>query len=63
MIPEALDEACRQRRHPGGLPAALRHQPDRDADERRNAPGCVAEVARRHDIAIIENDMLGPLCR
>ena len=58
--PTALDEACRTIGYPRGVRAALGDQSDGDADGRgRRAE--IAEVARRHDIAIIENDVLGPL--
>lgn len=60
MIPEALDEACRK-----GVIRAVFLQPSvinptatLMSAKRRQA---LAEVARRHDIAIIENDVLGPL--
>nr|MBO1961228.1 PLP-dependent aminotransferase family protein [Sinorhizobium medicae] len=60
MIPDALDEACRK-----GVVRAVFLQPSvinptatLMSAERRAA---LAEVARRHDIAIIENDILGPL--
>ena len=60
MIPEALDEACRT-----GVIRAVFLQPSvinptatLMSAERRQA---LAEVARRHDISIIENDILGPL--
>ena len=60
MIPEALDEACRN-----GVIRAVFLQPSvinpmatLMSGERRAA---LVEVARRHDIAIIENDVLGPL--
>lgn len=60
MIPEALDEACRK-----GVIRAIFLQPSvinptatLMSEVRRAA---LAEVARRHDIAIIENDILGPL--
>ncbi len=60
MIPEALDEACRK-----GVIRAVFLQPSvinptatLMSAERRQA---LVEVARRHDIAIIENDILGPL--
>lgn len=60
MIPAALDEACRT-----GVIRAVFLQPSvinptatLMSAERRQA---LAEVARRHDIAIIENDILGPL--
>ncbi|WP_246765130.1 MULTISPECIES: PLP-dependent aminotransferase family protein [unclassified Ensifer] len=60
MIPEALDEACRT-----GVIRAVFLQPSvinptaaLMGPERRQA---LADVARRHDIAIIENDILGPL--
>ncbi|MDX3926007.1 MAG: PLP-dependent aminotransferase family protein [Shinella sp.] len=60
MIPEALDEACRT-----GVVRAVFLQPSvinpmatLMSAKRREA---LTEVARRHDIAIIENDILGPL--
>lgn len=60
MIPEKLDAACRN-----GVIRAVFLQPSvinpmatLMSAKRRAA---LAEVARRHDIAIIENDVLGPL--
>ncbi len=60
MIPDALDEACRK-----GVVRAVFLQPSvinptatLMSAERR---GALAEVARRHEVAIIENDILGPL--
>jgi DNA-binding transcriptional MocR family regulator len=60
MIPEALDEACRK-----GPIRAVFLQPSvvnptaalMSADRRQ----ALAAVAAKHDIAIIENDILGPL--
>lgn len=60
MIPEALDEACRR----GAIravflqPSVINPTATLMSAERRQA---LAEVARRHDIAIVENDILGPL--
>ena len=48
-------------RYPRRLRAAFGDQPDRHADGMPSAESTLAEVARRHDIAIIENDVLGPL--
>jgi len=60
MIPEALDEACRK----GPIravflqPSVVNPTATLMSIERRQA---LAAVAARHDIAIIENDILGPL--
>ncbi|PZO81996.1 MAG: GntR family transcriptional regulator [Mesorhizobium amorphae] len=60
IVPEALDEACRH----GGVravfvqPSVINPTATLMHGVRRSA---IAEVARRHDIAIIENDVLGPL--
>lgn len=60
MIPEALDEACRK----GPIravflqPSVVNPTATLMSAERRQA---LAAVAARHDIAIIENDILGPL--
>jgi DNA-binding transcriptional MocR family regulator len=60
LIPEALDAACRR----GELravfvqPSVVNPTVTLMSEARRAA---IAEVARRHDIAIIENDVLGPL--
>ncbi len=60
LIPDALDEACRQ----GAIravflqPSGVNPTATVMSEERRRS---IAEVARRHDIAIIENDVLGPL--
>jgi DNA-binding transcriptional MocR family regulator len=60
MIPEALDEACRK----GPIravflqPSVVNPTATLMSSERRQA---LATVAARHDIAIIENDILGPL--
>lgn len=60
LVPDALEAACRQ-----GSVRALFLQPSvinpmatLMGEARRAA---IADVARRHDIAIIENDILGPL--
>ncbi len=60
MIPQALDEACRK----GPIravflqPSVVNPTATLMSAERRQA---LATVAARHDIAIIENDILGPL--
>ncbi|MDK4724661.1 PLP-dependent aminotransferase family protein [Rhizobium phaseoli] len=60
MIPEALDEACRT----GPIrtiflqPSVINPMAAVMSGERRQA---LAAVAAKHDIAIIENDILGPL--
>lgn len=60
MIPGALDEACRL-----GVIRAVFLQPSvinpTATLMSRQRRASLAEVARRHDIAIIENDVLGPL--
>src|SRR5690606_23995379 len=60
ILPDALDQACRR----GGIRAAFL-QPSvvnpvatLMGEERRRQ---IAEIARRHDIALIESDVLGPL--
>ena len=60
MIPEALDEACREAdiRAVFVQPSVINPTATLMSAARRAA---IAEVARRHDIAIIENDVLGPL--
>lgn len=60
MIPKALDEACRkgQIRAVFLQPSVINPRAVLMSAERRRA---LAEVAVRHDIAIIENDVLGPL--
>jgi DNA-binding transcriptional MocR family regulator len=60
MIPEALDEACRK----GPIravflqPSVINPMAALMSAKRRQQ---LADVAARHDIAIIENDILGPL--
>ncbi|NGN44398.1 PLP-dependent aminotransferase family protein [Mesorhizobium sp. CGMCC 1.15528] len=60
MIPEALDEACRKSpiRAVFVQPSVINPTATLMGSVRRSQ---IAEVARRHDIAIIENDVLGPL--
>ncbi len=60
LIPEALDEACRDTdiRAVFVQPSVINPTATLMSERRREA---IAEVARRHDIAIIENDVLGPL--
>lgn len=60
MIPEALDEACRRSpiRAVFLQPSVINPRATLMSSGRREA---LAEVAARHDIAIIENDILGPL--
>lgn len=60
LVPDALDEACRH----GGVravfvqPSVINPTATLMGSVRRAE---LAEVARRHDIAIVENDVLGPL--
>ncbi|RWG67297.1 PLP-dependent aminotransferase family protein, partial [Mesorhizobium sp.] len=60
LVPEALDEACRL----SGIravfvqPSVINPTASLMDDSRREQ---IAAVARKHDIAIIENDVLGPL--
>lgn len=60
MIPEALDEACRKSpiRAVFLQPSVINPRATLMSAARREA---LAQVAARHDIAIIENDILGPL--
>ncbi|THF57741.1 MocR-like ectoine utilization transcription factor EhuR [Ollibium composti] len=60
LIPEALDEACRLAdiRAVFVQPSVINPTATLMGSVRRAQ---LAEVARRHDIAIIENDVLGPL--
>ena len=60
IVPEALDEACRAAdiRAVFVQPSVINPTATLMSETRRAA---LAEVARRHDIAIIENDVLGPL--
>lgn len=60
MIPEALDEACRHSsiRAVFVQPSVINPTATLMGEHRRQA---LAAVARKHDIAIIENDVLGPL--
>ncbi|MBA3448405.1 MAG: PLP-dependent aminotransferase family protein [Pseudaminobacter sp.] len=60
LIPEALDEACRHAaiRAVFVQPSVINPTATLMSAERREA---IATVARKHDIAIIENDVLGPL--
>ncbi|MCY0093683.1 PLP-dependent aminotransferase family protein [Hoeflea ulvae] len=60
MIPEALDEICRNSsiRAVFLQPSVINPIATQMSRERRVA---LAEIAERHDIAIIENDVLGPL--
>jgi DNA-binding transcriptional MocR family regulator len=60
ILPEALDGACRQSaiRAVFVQPSVVNPTASLMGAERRAA---IAQVARRHDIAIIENDVLGPL--
>ena len=60
MLPEALDAACR-RGHMKAVflqPTVINPRASLMSLERRQA---LVEVARRHDLAIVENDILGPL--
>lgn len=60
LLPEALDEACRRSdiRAAFVQPSVINPTATLMGSVRRAE---LAEVARRHDIAIIENDVLGPL--
>ena len=60
IVPEALDEACRAAdiRAVFVQPSVINPTATLMSETRRAA---LAEVARKHDIAIIENDVLGPL--
>ena len=60
LIPEALDAACRKAelRAVFVQPSVINPTATLMGAERREA---IAAVARKHDIAIIENDVLGPL--
>ncbi len=60
LIPEALDEACRKSniRAVFVQPSVINPTATLMSESRRLA---IVAVARKHDIAIIENDVLGPL--
>jgi DNA-binding transcriptional MocR family regulator len=60
LIPEALDAACRnsELRAVFVQPSVINPTATLMSAARR---GAIAAVARKHDIAIIENDVLGPL--
>ena len=60
MLPEALDAACRRSPVRAAFlqPSAIGPTAVMMGEERRRS---LAEVARRHDVALIENDILGPL--
>ncbi|MHA6685745.1 MocR-like ectoine utilization transcription factor EhuR [Mesorhizobium sp. A556] len=60
ILPEALDDACRHSdiRAVFVQPSVINPTATLMGSVRRSE---LAEVARRHDIAIIENDVLGPL--
>lgn len=60
IVPEALDRACREAdiRAVFVQPSVINPTATLMGEARRAA---LAEVARRHDVAIIENDVLGPL--
>ncbi|MDQ2633578.1 MAG: PLP-dependent aminotransferase family protein, partial [Pseudomonadota bacterium] len=60
IVPEALDEACRASdiRAVFVQPSVINPTATLMSEARRAA---ISEVARRHDIGIIENDVLGPL--
>jgi DNA-binding transcriptional MocR family regulator len=60
IIPEALDQACRNTdiRAVFVQPSVVNPTATLMSEKRRVA---LAEVARKHDIAIIESDVLGPL--
>ena len=60
LVPDALEQACRETdiRAVFVQPSAINPRATLMSETRRRA---IVEVARRHDIAIIENDVLGPL--
>lgn len=60
LVPDALEDACRQApvRALFLQPSVINPMATLMSQARRQE---IAEVARRHDIAIIENDILGPL--
>lgn len=60
IVPDALDEACRESdiRAVFLQPSVINPTATLMSEKRREA---LAEVARKHDIAIIESDVLGPL--
>jgi len=60
LVPEALDEACRESdiRAVFVQPSVINPTATLMSAARREA---IAAVARRHDLAIIESDVLGPL--
>lgn len=60
LVPEALDEICARSdiRAVFVQPSVINPTATLMSEERRAA---IVEVARRHDITIIENDVLGPL--
>jgi DNA-binding transcriptional MocR family regulator len=60
LLPEALENACRKTEVRALFlqPTVINPTASMMSAERRQA---IAEVARRHDVAIIENDILGPL--
>jgi DNA-binding transcriptional MocR family regulator len=60
LVPEALDEACRENDISAVFvqPSVVNPTATLMSEKRR---GEIAQVARKHDIAIIENDVLGPL--
>jgi DNA-binding transcriptional MocR family regulator len=60
LIPEALDQACRRGKIDAAFlqPSVINPHATLMGEERRRQ---IAEIARRHDIALIENDVLGPL--
>lgn len=60
LVPEALDAACAQAdiRAVFVQPSVINPFATLMSEERRRA---IVEVARRHDLTLIENDVLGPL--
>lgn len=61
LVPEALDEAC-AKHHPKALYCMPNLQNPTGAllpEDRRRA---IAEIARRHDVAVVEDDTTGFLC-
>ncbi|MBU0583214.1 MAG: PLP-dependent aminotransferase family protein [Alphaproteobacteria bacterium] len=60
LVPEALDEACKHSdiRAVFVQPSVINPTATLMSEARRQA---IVEVARKHDLAIIENDVLGPL--
>jgi DNA-binding transcriptional MocR family regulator len=60
MLPEALDEACAEHDLRAAFlqPSVINPSASLMGEERRAA---LVAIARKHDIALVENDVLGPL--